>query len=63
MDCPTCIVLLKMGDRLGVEADYRPDRRVGIDCGGLDKIIDSPTAPAPAAGRSEVSCEHHDDDR
>lgn len=64
MNCPTCNVQLKMGDRQGVEVKYCPDcRGVWIDRGGLDKIIDRSAAQASPPGRSELNREHHEDDR
>lgn len=53
MNCPACLVELRIADRQGIEVDYCPKcRGVWLDRGELEKIIE----------RSSSWSRHDDDD-
>lgn len=71
MNCPNCIVELKLAERQGIEIDYCPQcRGVWLDRGELDKIIERsvtesvparPTTP-PAPTQHGYAPHRYDDD-
>ena len=61
MNCPVCNVQLMMADRQGVEVNCCPScRRVWIDGGGLDKIIDRSEAYAAEGRSNDAEREHQE---
>lgn len=63
MNCPVCIVELKISDRQGVEIDYCPKcRGVWLDRGELDKILDRANSTETIRRRDNDNDDDFDDD-
>jgi Zn-finger nucleic acid-binding protein len=63
MNCPVCVVELKISDRQGVEIDYCPKcRGVWLDRGELDKILDRANSMETNRRRDDDDDDFDDDD-
>jgi Zn-finger nucleic acid-binding protein len=62
MNCPTCNVELRMGDRFGVEVNYCPQcRGVWLERGALDKVVERSSSSEPEMRGHDFDDRHHHD--